>query len=70
MRKSISEDMALAKPSVALTDGGASGEAPGIFDEEPMCMATTVPVSAQAFEERVPVARCGWWAGRDGREAR
>ena len=32
----------------ALTDGGASGDAAGIFDDDPMCIATTVPTSAHA----------------------
>ena len=40
--------MALPNARVALTDGGASGDAAGIFDDEPMCIATTVPVSAHA----------------------
>ena len=31
-----------------MTDGGASGDAAGICDDEPMCMHTAVPVSAQA----------------------
>ena len=48
MRKSTIDDMALPKARVALTDGGASGEAAGIFDDDPMCMATTVLVSAHA----------------------
>src|SRR3954451_6208311 len=48
MRKSISDDIALPKARVALTDGGASGEAAGIFEDEPMCIATTVRLSAQA----------------------
>jgi hypothetical protein len=44
------ENMAFPKANVALTEGGASGEAAGIFDEEPMCMAITVPVSAHAWK--------------------
>ena len=52
MRKSTSEVMALPKARVALTDGGASGDAAGIFEDEPMCMATAVPVSAQAAKKR------------------
>src|SRR3977135_1129010 len=48
IRKSMSDDMALPNANVALTDGGASGDAGGIFDDEPMCIATTVPVSAHA----------------------
>src|ERR1700704_1376406 len=46
IRKSINDDIALPNASVALTDGGASGDAAGIFDDDPMCIATTVPVSA------------------------
>jgi len=34
--------------SVDPTAGGASPEVEGILDEEPMCMLTTVSVSAQA----------------------
>ncbi len=30
------------------TAGGASGEVDGIFDDDPMCMLTTTPVSSQA----------------------
>ena len=40
--------MALLKLSDAATAGGASGEATGIFDDEPMCMLTVVCVSWQA----------------------
>src|SRR5438094_4810766 len=58
IRKSISDDMALPNASVALTDGGASGDAAGIFDDEPMCMATTVPVSAQAAKNG---SHCPLW---------
>ena len=47
-RKSVSEAMALPKLSVAATATGASAEVAGIFDDEPMCMHTTVPVSSQA----------------------
>src|SRR3954452_25081321 len=62
MRKSISDDIALPKASVALTDGGASGEAAGIFEDEPMCIATTVRLSAQAAKNgsQYPV----WIVGR------
>ena len=47
-RKSHSDDMALPKLSAAATATGASAEVAGIFDDEPMCMQTTVPVSSQA----------------------
>src|ERR1700722_8561047 len=47
-RKSHRDDMALPKLSVAATATGASAEVAGIFDDEPMCMQTTVLVSSQA----------------------
>ena len=40
--------MALPKLRVAATATGASADVAGIFEDEPMCMQTTVPVSAQA----------------------
>ena len=43
--------MALPKLSVAATATGASPEVAGIFDEEPMCMHTTVRVSEQAAKK-------------------
>ena len=33
---------------------GESGDVDGIFDDEPMCMFSTVSVSSHAGEERVP----------------
>src|SRR6202167_4923385 len=47
-RKSHNDDMALPKLSAAATATGASADVAGIFDDEPMCMLTTVPVSSQA----------------------
>ena len=47
-KKSTSEKVALVCVSVDPTAGGASAEVEGIFEDEPMCMLTTVPVSAQA----------------------
>ena len=47
-RKSVSEAMALPKLSVAATATGASADVAGIFDDDPMCMQTTVCVSSQA----------------------
>src|SRR3984957_11057611 len=47
-RKSHNDDMAFPKLRDAATATGASADVAGIFDEEPMCMLTTVPVSAQA----------------------
>ena len=40
--------MALPNASVAVTAGGASAEVAGMRDDDPMCMHTTVPVSAHA----------------------
>ena len=40
--------MAFMNVSVEPTAAGASAEVDGIFDDEPMCMFTTVPVSAHA----------------------
>src|SRR5215831_13034545 len=48
MRKSTIDDIALPNVSVEPTAGGASADVDGIFDDEPMCMLTTTPVSAQA----------------------
>ena len=47
-RKSTIEKVALVWVRVEPTAGGASAEVDGILEEEPMCMLTTVPVSAQA----------------------
>src|SRR6201986_2321725 len=62
IRKSINDDIALPNARVALTDGGASGDAAGIFDDDPMCIATTVRVSAHAAKKgsQYPV----WIVGR------
>ena len=55
--------MALLKLSVAWTEAGASGEVAGIFDDEPMCMHTTVSVSSQASKKG---SQCSlsWMLGR------
>jgi hypothetical protein len=44
----VSDAIALPKLRVACTAGGASGEVAGIFDDEPMCMHTTVSVCSHA----------------------
>ena len=49
--KSTIEKVALVWVRVDPTAGGASAEVDGIFDEEPMCMLTTVLVSAQALKK-------------------
>ena len=46
--QSTIEKQQLAKVIVEPTAGGASAEVDGIFEDEPMCMAMTVPVSSQA----------------------
>src|SRR5580658_8181334 len=57
-RKSVSDDMALPKLKVAATATGASAEVAGIFDEDPMCMHTTVLVSSQAAKKG---SHCPLW---------
>src|SRR2546423_9961407 len=47
-RKSLIDAMALLKLNVAATAAGASGDADGIDDEDPICMHTTVAVSSHA----------------------
>src|SRR5918911_4379553 len=49
-RKSVIDAIALLKLSVAATATGASPEVAGIRDDEPMCMHTTVSVSAHAVK--------------------
>ena len=50
--------MALPNASVALTEPGASSVVTGIFDDEPMCIATVVPVSAHASKNG---SQCPEW---------
>ena len=40
-----------ANVSVDPTAGGASADVEGIFDDDPMCMLMTVPVSSQAAKK-------------------
>src|SRR5438874_11123497 len=47
-RKSVIDMIALLKLNVAPTAGGASVDVDGMRDDEPMCMHTTVSVSAHA----------------------
>ena len=51
-----SDAIALLKLSVAATATGASADVAGIFDDDPMCMHTTVFGVLARREERVPVA--------------
>src|SRR5256884_3760315 len=54
--------------SVDPTAGGASFDVDGIFDDEPMCMHTTVPVSAHAWKNgsQYPSASCTDGSPRNG----
>ncbi len=56
--QSTIEKEQLAKVMVEPTAGGASAEVDGILDEEPMCMATTVPVSSQAARSGSQSSAC------------
>ena len=56
MRKSVSDIAAFMYVSVEPTAGGASADVDGIFDDEPMCMHTTVSGLGARGEERIPVA--------------
>src|SRR5215204_5958182 len=51
MRKSTIDIMQLVNVMVDPTEGGASGEVDGIFDDEPMCMFTTTLHSLQASKK-------------------
>ena len=44
--KSASDAIELLNDSMMSVDGGASGDAAGIFDDDPMCMHSTVLVSS------------------------
>ena len=46
--QSTREYAEFANVSVEPTAGGASADVDGIFDDEPMCMQMTVPVSSHA----------------------
>src|SRR5436190_3451882 len=50
--------------SVEPTAGGASFDVDGIFDDEPMCMQTTVPVSAHAWKNGSQYPSVSWTDGR------
>ena len=50
--------MALLKLRVAATAAGASADVAGIRDDDPMCMQTTVSVSAQAAKNGSHAAPC------------
>src|SRR5437016_4467088 len=47
-KKSASDAIELLHDSMTSTSGGASGDAAGIFDDEPMCIQTVVRVCWQA----------------------
>ena len=55
-KKSVNDANELLNDSVALTAAGASGDAAGILDDEPMCMHTVVCVSSHAAKNGSHVA--------------
>ena len=59
--------MAFWNVSIELTMNGASGDVAGIFDDDPMCMQTTVSVSSQAAKNGSQYRPCrGSTAGPSG----
>src|ERR1700730_8057836 len=64
MRKSTIDIAAFMYVRVELTPAGASGDVDGIFDDEPMCMHTTVSVSAQAAKNGSQYPSESWTEGR------
>ena len=63
MRKSIERGHGVGEAQRGADRRRRVGRRAGIFDDEPMCMATTVPRLGAGLEERVPVA------GVDGGQA-
>ena len=60
----MSDIAAFMYVSVDPTAGGASFEVDGIFDDEPMCMHTTVPVSAHAWKNGSQYPSASWTDGK------
>jgi len=56
--------MALENVSVLDTMNGASGDVAGIFELDPMCMQTTVPVSSHARKNGSQKRSLSWTDGR------
>ena len=56
-KKSASDAIELLNDNMMSVSGGASGDAAGIFDDDPMCMQSTVRVSLAQRKQRIPVAR-------------
>src|SRR5262249_18789679 len=63
IRKSVKDMAAFMYVSVEPTAGGASFDVDGIFDDEPMCMHTTVPVSAHARKNGSQQPSASWIDG-------
>src|SRR5437899_12216963 len=63
INQSTSEKQALAKVMVEPTAGGASAEVDGIFDDDPMCMQMTVPVSSHAAKNGSQKLDGSWMDG-------
>ena len=57
----MSESALLVKMFVACTASGASSDELIVLVPEPMCIATTVPVSAHAAKNRAQTARLLWF---------
>src|SRR5262245_66449205 len=68
IRKSVSDIAAFMYVSVEPTAGGASFDVDGIFDDDPMCIHTTVPASAHAWKNgsQYPSASCTDGKPRNG----
>src|SRR4051794_19962049 len=56
--KSSNDPIAFWNVSTELTMNGASGVVPGIFDDEPMCMQSTVSVSWHAAKSGSQMPEC------------
>ena len=54
--QSTAANIAQPKNSTPMVSAGASDDVVGALDDDPTCRHTTVPVSAQAAHERIPVA--------------
>ncbi len=67
--QSASDAIELLNASVPPTPPGASGDADGFVDDEPMCMHNVTPVSLHTWNTG-PTRRCGSSAASGGAAAR
>src|SRR3954466_1063407 len=63
INQSVSEYAALANVNVEPTAGGASADVDGIFEDDPMCMHTTVSVSSHAAKNGSQKLFASWIDG-------